>query len=493
MKNLITLTLLLVFSTITAQNSNIFWDRDFWGPSLTIKDVEEKIKAGNDATKLNPNGFDATTNAILANTSNNVIKYLLSLEGNGVNKITHDARTYLFWAALRGNLPLMKHLIESGAKTDLLDDKGSSVLLFAAGGGQTNAELYNLLLKNGASANETNPKGANALHQLVGNAKSLKDLDYFIKKGLDIHSTDKAGHNVIDYASKTGNKEIIEQLITEGVTYKDVNKDGSNAVLMAAYGSRATNNLDFFKYLEGLGIETNITDNEGVNPIHNLAFRNEDLALFDYFIDKGVNQTKKDNKGNSPLINASYRNSLETVQYFAKKSENINTKNNDGKTALTNAISGNKPEVVAFLITEGADIATIDKDGNNLVYYLVNSYSKRNEEAFNNKWDFLVKNGLNFKHIQKEGNNLFHLAANKNSLDLLDRAAHTKVDVNAKNENGLTPLHLAAMTADNAEIIKHFIDLGAKQTILSDFEESAYDLALENELIDKSKVEFLKI
>ena len=37
------------------------------------------------------------------------------------------------------------------------------------------------------------------------------------------------------------------------------------------------------------------------------------------------------------------------------------------------------------------------------------------------------------------------------------------------------------------------IELGAKPTILSDFEESAYDLALENELLDKNKIEFLKL
>ena len=244
-KNLITLTLLLVFGTITAQNSNIFWDRDFWSPTVTIKDVIEKIEAGNNASKLNPNGFDATTNAILANTTNDVIKYLLGLDGNDINKITHDGRTYLFWAALRGNLPLMEYLINEGAKTDLLDDKGSSILLFAAAGGQTNPVLYNLLLKHGASINETNPKGANALHQLVGNAKTLNDLEYFINKGIDLNSTDKAGLNVVDYASKSGNKAIIEQLIEKGVSYKDTNADGSNAILMAAYGSRSTNSLEF--------------------------------------------------------------------------------------------------------------------------------------------------------------------------------------------------------------------------------------------------------
>jgi len=492
MKKLISLTILLVFGTISAQNSNIFWDRGFW-KNATVKNIQEKIADGNDPVGLNPNGFDATVNAILANASDDVVKYLLALDGNDINKITHDGRTYLFWAALRGNLSIMKHAIDKGAKTDILDDKGSTVLLFAAGGGQTSPELYELLLKNGASMMETNPKGTNVLHQLIGKSKSLKDLDYFIKKGLDLNSIDKVGRNAIDYAAKTGNKIIIEQLIEKGVAYKDTNSDGSNAILMAAYGSRNTNNLAFFKYLEGLGIAPNITDNRGQNSIHHLAYRNKDLAIFNYFIGKGVSPTKPDYDGNTPLMSATNRNDLETIKFFVEKTIDINAKNKDGKTALVNAVKGNSYEVVEFLINKGADVNLVDKDKNNLAYYLVDSYSKKNEKSFNMKWDLLTKNGLNLLHIQKESNNLFHLAAAKGDISLLDKIANSKLDINAKNKNGLTPLHIAAMTAEKSELIEHLISLGAKPTILSDFEESAYHLALENELLDKNKIEFLKL
>ena len=491
MKKLFTLTLLLIVGTITAQDANVFLNRGFFKPATTVKEVQQKVKEGNSPVDLSSNGFDATTNAILADASLDVVKYLLSIEGNVVNKVTHDGRTYLFWAGMKGNLPVMKHLLKLGAKTDVIDDKGSSALLFTAGGGQTNPELYNLLIENGASINETSPKGTNALHQLIGKAKSLKELDYFIKKGLDLKSTDKAGLNVVDYAARVGNKTIIEELVKKGVSYKDTNLDGSNAILVASQGGRGGgNSLVFFKYLEGLGIAANTTNNDGVNPIHNLAYSGKDKALFQYFIDKGVSISKADNKGNTPLMNAAGRNSLEIVEFL--EAANVSAKNKEGKTALMNAVRGNSKDVVVFLIDKGAAINTVDASGNSLAYYLLESYSKRSEKPFTEKWELLTEKGLDIARVQSEGNTLLHLAVTKNNTDLLAKIAAYKIDVNAKNANGLTALHLAAMTSNNVDNIKQLIALGAKTAIGTDFEETVYDLALENELLDKNEIEFLK-
>ncbi|UMB53346.1 ankyrin repeat domain-containing protein [Lutibacter sp. A64] len=493
MKNLITLSLLLFIGSISAQESNIFLSRDFWKPTTTVAEVQQKIKEGNSATALTQNNFDATTYAILANAPIKVVEFLLNIEGNPINKITHDGRTYLFWASSRGNLEIMELLLDKGAKTDIVDDKGSSVLLFAAGGGQTNPALYNLLLANGASINETNPKGTNAIHQLIGKVKNLNELTYFVMRGLNFSDTDKSGLNTIDYAARSGNKEIIEQLIKKGIAYKDTNTDGGNAFLEAAtIGRNGGNNLAFFKYLEGLGINPNITNKKGVNPIIKLAARNKDITIFNYFIEKGVDVTKADSNGNTALINAAGSNDLEIITYFLNKKIAINATNSEGESALSKAVATNSSEVVDLLITKRADVTIIDKDNNNLAYYLVDSYSKRNKKQFEAKWNLLLKNGVNMSHIQSENNNLLHLAVTKNDTDLLDKIVKQKVDINAKNSNGLTPLHIAAMTANTTDLIKHLIKLGAKTTIATDFEESAYDLALENEFLNKNAIEFLK-
>ena len=77
---------------------------------------------------------------------------------------------------------------------------------------------------------------------------------------------------------------------------------------------------------------------------------------------------------------------------------------------------------------------------------------------------------------------------------MLKRLSEFDVDVNAKNEEGLTALHLAAMKAENDDMMKYLISKGADTKIKTDFEETVYDLASENELLQKqnTSLNFLK-
>ena len=66
--------------------------------------------------------------------------------------------------------------------------------------------------------------------------------------------------------------------------------------------------------------------------------------------------------------------------------------------------------------------------------------------------------------------------------------------MNAKNQDGLTALHQAAMTAKDDKILKYLLSNGADKSIKTDFGESVYALAAENELLKKNNIDiqFLK-
>ena len=68
-------------------------------------------------------------------------------------------------------------------------------------------------------------------------------------------------------------------------------------------------------------------------------------------------------------------------------------------------------------------------------------------------------------------------------------AAKEDIDINAKNNEGNTALHIAAMKAKDAEILKFLIEQGADVKATTDFDESVYDLASENELLKKNKID----
>ncbi len=76
----------------------------------------------------------------------------------------------------------------------------------------------------------------------------------------------------------------------------------------------------------------------------------------------------------------------------------------------------------------------------------------------------------------------------------MKRLATFDIPVNAINNEGMTALHQAALKAKDDQMMKYLISIGADKNAKTDFEETAYDLANENEVLQKNKVEltFLK-
>ena len=497
----IVLSLLLVFAflSITELNAqeNVFLNRDYWKANPSIAQIEkDRTTEGNDLTQLNSNAFDAVSYAILEKVDNKTLEYLLKIEGNGVNKITHDSRTYLFWAALRNNLDLMKYLVARGARLDLKDSHGNTVMTFAANAGQANPALYDFLIQKGTDITEQKSlSGANVLHLLAPYTSDLTSFDFFVGKGLSLEDTDKNGNGLIEYAAKGGQKALIEQLLAKKVPYVKAGQGSGNGMIMASQGMRSKpNSVEFFQFLEGLGISPVVTDAEGRNPLHILAYRGKNKEVFNYFLSKGVDVNEKDEEGRTPFMNAAYLNSLDIIQLLAPKVANINEWDKDGRSALAFAIQRNSLEVVNFLLEKGADAKFIDAKGNTAAYYLSRSFGPRNTEAFEAKLAVLESKGVSLKEMQHGGNTLAHLAAKENNMALLKRLEEYKLALNSRNMDGNTALHLAAMSAKNDGILKYLIAQGADKTAKTEFEESVLDLAKENELLSATgtSLDFLK-
>ena len=219
-----TLGLVLLTVVAYAQSSNIFLDRAYWKNQPSLEDIKAKIEGGNDPTQLNSNSFDPATYAIMEGLPNETLQYLIDLEGNGKDKLTHDGRTYIFWAAYAGYLPLLNSLVEQGADTEIVDDHGYSLLNFSATTGQTDIELYDFLLTNGSDLSETNHDGANALLLLIPHLTDFTLVDYFTEKGADLNTKDDNGNGVFNYTARSGNKEMLDKLIEKGVDYLGLNE-----------------------------------------------------------------------------------------------------------------------------------------------------------------------------------------------------------------------------------------------------------------------------
>ncbi|WP_194852017.1 ankyrin repeat domain-containing protein [Nonlabens antarcticus] len=491
------LLIALMFTGSAFAQDNVFLDRDFWksNPDLTI--VKEKNTAGNDAIAMNSNGYDATTYAILGNASDDVIKYLLTLDGNGIDKKTHDSRIYLHWAAYTGNLEIVKTLLNKGSSLTALESHGNTPLTYAANGGNMDPELYNLFMKQGIKlADEKNDEGANTLLLAAPSMSSFRETAFFTDNGIDINSNDKDGNGIFSYAAKKGNISFLKELIAAGVDYKSANMNGGNAFIFAAQGARGhSNTIEIYQFLKQSGLNPNVITKDGYTPLHALAYSNTDVEIFNFFLREGADVNQKDAEGNTPFLNAAYRNNLEIVELLSTDVKDFNLSNKNGQTAMMLATKRNTANVLSFVISEtGKDFKPSDAAGNTPAYYLARSYNKNNTEDFKAKLDLLVALGVDMSATQANENTLYHIAAAESDLELLKELSGYKVPVNATNEEGLTALHIAAMRSDNVEMMKYLISLGADTSITTDFEETAYDLAGENELLNKQQtaLEFLK-
>lgn len=488
-KILIFVITITVGSPLLAQD-NVFLDRDFWNTKPSIETIDLKIKEGNDIAQANANNFDGVTQAILQDAPNASIAYAISKKGNDVNKLTHDGRTYIFWAANKGNHELVQFLIDNGAKTDITDDKGSSIINFAAGSGQKNTKVYDVLIKNGANLKtDLTLSGANALLLVAAHDTDFSLINYFVSKGLDLNSVDANGNGIFNYAAKTGNITLMKQLLEKGIHGND------NAFIFAAQGARGTKNgIEVYKFLESTGLNPIAVSKDGETALHILATRSKDLEVINYFIEKGADVNQADALGNTPFMNAANSNTLETITLFSKTLKNSNHTNKKGESALALAVANNSADIVDFLLNNKADISVVDHSGNDLTTYLMQSYTAKTEADFNRKLQLLLKQGFEFGKPQANGNTLYHLALDKNDVAALKFIQQSKTDVNAKNDEGITPLHKAAMKANDTEILKYLISIGAKKNVHTEFDETAYDLASENELLLAQNVslEFLK-
>ncbi|WP_192823813.1 ankyrin repeat domain-containing protein [Rufibacter sp. LB8] len=497
MKKFLLLTFLLATFGVKAQQANTLLDQAFWKAKPDVAAVQAEIARGNSASAFNPGLFDATVLAINNDAPNATIKFLLAQPGNPVKKLTHDGRIYLHWAANRGNVEIVEHLLSKGADINLGDSNGNTPLAFAANGGQSNPAIYEAFFKAGLDVKKKYKDGANLLLLGIANDSDFKLTNYLVSKGLSLTDVDDDGNTAFNYAARTANVTFLKNLVQKGVKYTD------NAVVMAAQGSRrGANTLPVFKYLvEDLKLKPTFADKDGETALHALARRPNQTELVSYFLTRGADVNKPNKAGITPFMNAAAGKDLALVELLLPKVQNINAVNAKNESALTMAVKSSSPEVVSFLLSKGADSKVQDKDGNNLAYYLIQSYAVPRGGApagapdeFGAKMQALQEKGVNLVAPQKDGSTLYHAAIIKNDLALLKRLAPLNIDVNAKNKEGITVLHKAAMLSKDDTILKYLVSIGAKKDIATEFDETAYSLAKENELLSKNNVsiDFLK-
>lgn len=486
---------------VSAQQKNMLLEQSFWKTAPDAAAVQAEIAKGSNPSESNDRAFDPVALAINNDAPNTTIKFLLEQPGNTVTKLTHDNRRYLHWAAIKGNTEIVNYLIAKGADINYEDALGVSALAAAATSGQKNTAVYDAFFKAGLDPKKKYKDNVTLLLMAIPYDKDLSLTNYFITKGLSLKDTDKDGNTAFNYATKTGDLNLLKTLVEKGVKYTD------NALIIAAQGNRRESNpIEVYQYLiETMKLKPAVVSADGETVLHFLATKPKQTEIINYFLAKGVDANQTDKQGNTVLMKAAgARDTTEALELLLPLVKNSGAQNTKGESALTMAVLSGSPKSVEILLNQGADVKIVNKEGYNLGVYLIQSYRPQmnrgpegnapKQDPFAVKMKLLQDKGLDLTAPQKDGSTLYHFALLKNDLNLLKKIADLKIDINSKNKDGLTALHKAAMIAKDDVILKYLISIGAKNDIKTEFDETAYSLAKENETLTKNSVsvEFLK-
>lgn len=493
MKFLYSLLLLIFVNLSLVAQENIFLNRGYWKAKPTLDMIKADIEKGNDATAFNSYKFDATVYALLEKADLSIIKYLVSIPENGLDKITHDGRNYLLWAGYSGDLEVIKYLIHQGSDLHHVDEHGYGLVTFTALGGNSNPEIYQEYIAQGLSLAETNREGANALLLASSSVEKLEDLSYFLENGLSLNDTDDQGNNIFLYAVSKGNVAFLQELVDAGIDYKKINDHGENAVMVAAEGARRhSNQIGVFRFLKQLNLDFNLSNDDGKTALHYVAYNNPNQDVFEYLIEEGIEPNRLDHEGSPAIFNAvAYNNRIATHVLWAFV-QDFNKQNNLGESLLSKAIQGRNTDITIKLLDRNVDLQQHNAENESYINQLFSSYREKDKAYFEKFFEIFRAKGVQPSVNTNDGHTIFHIAVNKNSLYLLNQAAKISNDINLPNTKGLTPLQEAVLVAKDTELLKALLAAGADKNVKTEFDETVYDLAQENEALEGIDIEFLK-
>ena len=479
--------------SLHAAGQNKLLDRNFWKSNPSIERIKSLVAEGNDPSDLNRYSFDALSWALLEKADSNILEYLLSQNGNSVNKLTHDGRTYIFWAAYSDNLSFMKSLHAKGADMSIVDEHGYSLLTFTAVTGNKNQDIYNFIIDKGAKPKtETNRDGANSLLLLLPFLNSNEMINYFNLHGLDLGDTDQHGATAAHYASKGGNTELLKSLKTKGVDYKGIDNKGRTTAHYAAMSIRGKKtNPKILEFLKEEGVNLWAKAKNGQSALGILAQGNADSTSIHYLIENGCNVFDLPETGRSAFMSLTTKWKVKQLSKFEPTKDIINCQNNKGETAVLLAAKHNSPEVLRYLFETGGDPHVTDKKNKPIQEYVLEGYRTVSVADFTEKVSLLKEVNLDFNTPLSGENTIFHWVVKKAKLELLDILTPITDNIDVLNQDGLTALHLAAMTASSIDPVKKLLSLGASKDITTSFDETPLELALQNEKL-KGFEDFLK-
>lgn len=384
-----------------------------------------------------------------------VVKFLLE-QGADVNQRSSKGETVLHWAAQGGHRTMIELLFSHGADANAQDGEGFTPLHHAVRQGYRS--VAELLLSHKASVSAQARDGITPLHLAIGK-KSVMEM--LIAAKAEVNAEDANGQTPLHYAARAGDVESTRTLLAQGadvnVKIERGNDTGKAALGLAARLPTAAG-LEMARLLLEAKADVNSTDVQAETPLH-FAAMNDHLKLAELLIAHKANVNLQDKLGKTPLMYALDRGINGLIDLLLANKAEMNIRDQKGNTALAFALRPDRLDLLKSLLAKGANPDTQVWSGMLALHYTA-SLDQMLEWA-----KLLLDYGAN---IEAKGINNFtplHYAAANGAERMTELLISKGADVNAKDSDGATPLHYAAANLQKGTLeilLKNKADLNMK-------------------------------
>ncbi len=186
-------------------------------------------------------------------------------------------------AAQEDDLETLAGLI-SGMDVNLRDPRSKTTALEHAVR-NANREMVQLLLSSGAKVNLTNASGETVL--MMFDADATSDLMWdLINAGAKVNLKDDFGNTALMQAATANNLEALKALLDAGAEINIKNKSGRTALMLAA----SEGHVNIVRNLVLAGADINVTDEDKMNALAHAA-ENDHAAVVRFLKSKGAFET----------------------------------------------------------------------------------------------------------------------------------------------------------------------------------------------------------
>jgi ankyrin repeat protein len=219
---------------------------------------------------------------------------------------TGDAYTQLQLAASRGEIELIKEILDQGADVNETNKHHKTALMLAAGNGRL--EATKLLLERNASINAQEIDGMTALMMAASDGK-YETVKLLVDNGADINITNNYGATAITNAAFFNHPESVRAILSSKQKLKTDTSE--NALLISA----------------GLGLDN----------------------IIKMFLDYGVDVNARGKNGRTPLMAAVEFNHLNTVKLLLENKANPKAKDTEGESIMDIAKDKGNKDIIALI------------------------------------------------------------------------------------------------------------------------------------------------